>query len=377
MKKILSVCFVISFFILCPLSVCCAESKTDFSQVIDEINHELENSLDSNVCDLLDEEKISIKEPESISKINIKNVITYIWNSFTKSLKQPLKMLGKILAVSIICIFIKNISPNENSCSDVFSTLCILTVILIISDTISESFESLKNSIDQINNFLTAYIPIYASVAGASGCVLSSGSYSTIMMFICEVMALISSNILIPFLSAVLAFTLVAAINPSLKYGEIAETLKKSIIWLLSISMLLFVGLMTIQGLTGSAADGLAVKAVKFAASSFIPVVGSSVSEAYSTVKGSLGVIRTSVGSIGVIIVFLIVIKPIISIISIKFIIWISKIVNDLFGQKEISDFLKSTNSIISIGLSVIVVYAIVFIIETSVLMITALNSGG
>lgn len=374
MKKLFFIGIVICFFMLCPMYTCCAETNSEFSQIIDEINSELENSLDDNVCDILDKEQISIKEPESISKINIKNIFGYIYDSFTNSLTKPIKMLGKILAVSIICIFIKNISPHNNSCSDIFGILCILTVIIIISNTISESFISLKNSIDQITNFLTAYIPIYASVASASGCVLSSGSYNTIMIFICECMALISSNILIPFLSSILAFTLVGTINPCINYVEIAETLKKTVIWILSISMLLFVGLMSIQGLTGSAADNLAVKTVKFAASSFIPVIGSSISDAYSAVKGSIGVIRTCVGSIGVIIVFIIAIKPIISIVLIKIIIWFAKILNDLFGEKEISNFLKSTNSVISIGLSIIIVYAIVFIIETSILMITALH---
>ena len=113
---------------------------------------------------------------------------------------------------------------------------------------------------------------------------------------------ILADTILVPFLSAVLAVTLVSAINPSLDLGSLAESVKKAghmVAWHCDDS---FTGLLSIQSFAGAAADNLSARAVKFAASSFIPVIGGSVSEAYSAVKGSIGVIRTSVGVIGVII---------------------------------------------------------------------------
>ena len=79
--------------------------------------------------------------------------------------------------------------------------------------------------------------------------------------------------------------TLVSAINPSLDLGSLAESVKKLVIWVLGIVMTLFTGLLSIQSFAGAAADNLSARAVKFAASSFIPVIGGSVSEAYSAVK--------------------------------------------------------------------------------------------
>ena len=81
-----------------------------------------------------------------------------------------------------------------------------------------------------------------------------------------------------------LAVTLVSAINPSLDLGSLAESVKKLVIWVLGIVMTLFTGLLSIQSFAGAAADNLSARAVKFAASSFIPVIGGSISEAYSAV---------------------------------------------------------------------------------------------
>ncbi len=179
-----------------------------------------------------------------------------------------------------------------------------------------------------------------------------------------------------PFLSAVLAVTLVSAINPSLDLGSLAESVKKLVIWVLGIVMTLFTGLLSIQSFAGAAADNLSARAVKFAASSFIPVIGGSVSEAYSAVKGSIGVIRTSVGVIGVIIMSVIVAKPLLTLLAVKLAVWIGATINDIFGISNSGGLLKSINSVLSIGVSILAAYSIMFVISTSVVIMTAMNTG-
>ena len=115
---------------------------------------------------------------------------------------------------------------------------------------------------------------------------------------------------------------------------------------------------------------------VKFAASSFIPVIGGSVSEAYSAVKGSIGVIRTSVGVIGVIIMSVIVAKPLLTLLAVKLAVWIGATINDIFGISNSGGLLKSINSVLSIGVSILAAYSIMFVISTSVVIMTAMNTG-
>ena len=379
MKKIASLIVFTVFLILFPISANASEETgdNDFSELMGEINGEIGGNVDSGVSDILREDGISVQNPENVANIKPENVFSRIWNYFTDGLKKPIVMLGKIIAVSIIGAIIKSVSFEKSSCSQVFGLICIMSVILIITDTVSESFESMKNSIESMNTFMISYVPIFASVTAAGGAAISSGGYSAAMLFLCECMAVVASKILVPFLSVVLAFTLVSAVNPRLQFSGAADSVKKCTVWVLGAIMTVFVGIMALQGMTGGAVDNIAGKTLKFAASSFIPVIGGSVSEAYSAVKGSLGVIKNSVGSVGIIIVFLIVIKPIMAIIGVKFVLWLGKMINDIFCQKETSEFLKSVNSVMSIGLSVMVAYALVFIIATSILMAAAVPGGG
>ena len=375
MKKAVSI--LVAFLLMIVFSpVVFAEDDNGLNEILGEINESINDSIDSDVLNILDEEEISIENPQSVNDIKAENVIEKLISWFTDALKKPVVMLGKIIAVSLICIVMKSMTPDKGSAAKVYNLAGILSTIVLMSDTISDSFLTLQESMENINKFMISYIPLFSSVVSAGGNVTTGGSYTAVMLLICEAMAVVSSQILIPFLSIVLAVTLVSAVNPSLQFSGIAESVKKCTVWTLSAVMSIFVVLISLQGLTGGAVDNVASKVVKFATSSFIPVIGSSVSEAYSTVKGSLGVIRSGVGSIGIIIVFIMAVKPLLTIIAIKFMVWAGKLVNDAFGQKEISEFLKSTNSVLSIGLSIMVAYAIVFIIATAVVMMTAMNVG-
>lgn len=366
-KTIIILIMTALFALFAPVTY--AEQSDDFSQIVGEINDELERSSDPDVADFLDDENISVENSSSITDISIKSVLLSIASFFSDSLKKPAVMLGKILAVSIVCATIRGMSAQSGNLDKVYNVMCILSAIIIMTDTISESFQTLNNGIESMNKFMISYIPIYVSVLTAGGSPAGAGCYGSMTLFLCEVMAVVTSKILIPFLSVVLAVTLVSAVNPQLKFAGIADSVKRITTWGLSTVMTLFMGLLSIQGATGAAADNLAVRTLRFTAASFIPVIGNSISEALSAVRGSMGVIKASVGSIGIIIVFITAIKPIITIMAIKITIWLGRIANDLLGQRETAEFLKSTNSVLSIGLSILIAFAVAFVIATSVIM--------
>lgn len=53
--------------------------------------------------------------------------------------------------------------------------------------------------------------------------------------------------------------------------------------------MTVFTGLLSIQSIVGTSADTLGVKAAKFVVSNFVPIVGSAVADAYTTMRSGLG----------------------------------------------------------------------------------------
>ncbi len=376
MKKVIALLLVLAGFILTAPCVSAQESSS-IDSIISSIEKKLESGTSGEISKALDSNGISVSSPGSVGNIKPQGFIEKAWESFKSALRSPFVMLGKLLAVTLLGVVIKSVSANEDAISKVFELVCLVCTVTVITDTVRDSFLSIQSSINSVNTYLTAYLPVFSGITAAGGNVIGSNGYMAIMLLVCQVMSTVASKVLLPFLSIVLAVTLVAAINPRLSFADVAGSIKKVVIVGIGLIMTVFTGLMTIQGLTGAAADNVSSKTIKFAASSFIPIIGNSVSEAYSTFKGSLGVIRSTVGSIGIIVMFLIISKPLLSVLAVRFSVFLAKCVNDFFGRSNVSGLLKSVNSVLSIAMSIVIAYALIFTVATSVLMLTAFNLGG
>ena len=66
--------------------------------------------------------------------------------------------------------------------------------------------------------------------------------------------------------------------------------------------MLLLCGVLGLQTTLAKGSDGLAMRTVRFAAGSFLPVVGGSVSEALRTVAGSVSFLRSVAGTAAILV---------------------------------------------------------------------------
>ena len=180
-----------------------------------------------------------------------------------------------------------------------------------------------------------------------------------------------------PLVSVLTAMSVTGAINPDMRLGRVSFTVKKAVQWILGILTTLFTGLLTIQSTVGASADSLRSKAVRLTASSFIPFVGGAVSESYSAIKGSIGVIKTGTGAVGVIIIAIIVIPPIIAVIADRAAISLGKLFCEMLGLDRTAALLDELGTVLAIAMSVLIYFSIMFVISTCMILMTTLNIGG
>ena len=134
------------------------------------------------------------------------------------------------------------------------------------------------------------------SIAVGSGNLTAAGVYNIILVLIAEIAVQIASGFLMPLLSLCIALAIVDSLNPTISLSSIIEGIQKAVTWSLGLMMTIFVGLLSIQSIIGNSADSLSVKAGKFMVSSFVPVVGGAISDAYTTLKGALVYLRVELG---------------------------------------------------------------------------------
>ena len=110
-------------------------------------------------------------------------------------------------------------------------------------------------------------------------------------------------GLLVPLLYAYIAACCAHAALGSDGLKKLAALIKGTIVFLLTAGLLAFVGYLTASGAIAGSADAAAVKAAKMTISRAIPVVGGILSDAAETVLAGAGVLRGTVGVVGMLVV--------------------------------------------------------------------------
>lgn len=110
--------------------------------------------------------------------------------------------------------------------------------------------------------------------------------------------------------------TIVNNISEKIQLTRLVSLIKQIVSWSLGIILTIFIIAVSIQGSLGAVIDGATQKAAKFAISTFIPIVGKTLSDAADTVIGCTLMIKNAAG-IGVMTgILLICVLPLIKIIA-------------------------------------------------------------
>ena len=184
-----------------------------------------------------------------------------------------------------------------------------------------------------------------------------------------QVIAQIAADFLVPLIGIFLAFCLAGSVNSQLNISGIVSTVRNVVVWTLGLLLTIFVGMLTIRGLVAGSADTVTTKTAKFLLGSFVPVVGGALSEALNSVQGCMGVIRTTVGSFGIIVCFLTFLPILINMLLLMGTFHLSAGIADMMDVEKVSGVLKAGASALSLLFGILLMFAMLLIISVTVLL--------
>ena len=360
-----------------PLTVSAEDRQSErMGEIADGINSRIEESTDSGTKEILGGLELDVGSGEGIGGLTGQGVLGELWDIFFGELAAPSKMLGRLIAAAVLCTLAQSLAAGHAELDRLCRMLGALAAVLSVYGCLSDCITAAVGCLNELNVFMLSYIPVFAGVTGAAGGAAQGAAYYGTDLFLCEVTAFAAGKVIAPLLGVLTAVSAVGAIDPDIKLGGVAAAVKRAVQWLLGIMMTVFTGLLTVQNAVGAAADSAKSKAVRFAASSFIPVIGGSVSETYSAVRGSLGVIRAGTGSVGIIVIAAMVLRPLLILLAARAVMWAGRLCCGILGQEDMERFLGSVGSVLGIAMSIVICVSVMFVISTCIIMLTASGQG-
>ena len=129
------------------------------------------------------------------------------------------------------------------------------------------------------------------------------------------------------------------------------------------------------QNLISGSTDTAAAKTTRYVLSNFVPVVGSAVSDAYATVRGSLQILRSTTGVLGIMALCLLFLPPLLQLLLYRMVVAVGAAAAELFGTQRLLRLLRGTQQALAIAFALLVCFAVMFIVATAVAM--TIGKGG
>lgn len=216
---------------------------------------------------------------------------------------------------------------------------------------------------------MTSFIPVFAVIIATCGACVTSVSMSSLLLGASQVVSYVSNFVVVPLLGGFLSISLTTSVSPLLSRSGIADGIKKLAFWIMSLLTTVFVGILSIQTAFNTSADSLTLKTAKFIVGSSVPVAGTVLSEALTTVTASMGMIKSSVGIYGVIVCCAIFLPLLAELFIWRIVLILNSAISDLFSLQRISALLRSVDTVISVIIGIILLTGAMFVISLSLII--------
>lgn len=297
---------------------------------------------------------------------NIKDIILSLLGYLFKEVVANGELMTQLLILAVASAVLANLQGafTQGNIAILGHSVIYLVLISIALNSFSLAVNAGKESIDAMTSFLYGIMPVLFSLLAAMGNMTSVLLIQPTMVMMLSFSTFMIKTVVFPLIYFMAVLNIVSQISPHFKVTRLAGLFKDVSMGLFGIVMTVFVGFLGMQGLAGSVANGLTLKAAKFATGAFIPVVGRSLADAMDTVIGTSLILKNGIGIVGVIGIFLLCIIPGIKIIAISLIYRVVAAVLQPFGENQLSEALHSlANSLLLIFAAVAAVGLMFFFV--------------
>lgn len=358
-------------------------------------NNETENSLVSTVSDILNgidlsemQDMVDQIDEFNLVQTSIKEKIEKIlkgeyftdYTSLTSAIlslifgdiRKVLPLIFTIIAVGILCNIIGNLKSENKSISDIINFVFLSVIILLVLVSFKDILKTTNSTINFILKQMQIIFPILITLLSTIGSISSISIYNPLVAVLTSIVSIVFDKLLYPLFIVIFILTILDNLTNTIKLGKLNSFLISTFKWSIGIVFTLFTGFLSLQGISAGKYDSISLKATKFAMKSYIPIIGSYVSDGMDFFVLGATLVKNSIGLVGVIILVVTILSPIILIIIYKLSLQLCSGILEMTGNSSISSFLASCSKILILPIVLIIGIAFMYIITICLIMCTA-----
>lgn len=274
-------------------------------------------------------------------------------------------LLGQLLILAVVAAVLQNLQAafEQNTVSRTAYTVVFLVLLTLAMSSFTVAVNTGRDTIENMTSFIYSILPVVLTLMASVGGLVSASLLHPMVLGAIGVLTTVVKDVVFPLIYLAAILGIVTRITDRVPVSRLAGLAKDIATAATGITLTIFLGLLVIQGLAGTAADSLTLRTAKYMTGAFIPVVGKVLTDAVEVVAGTSLLLKDAVGLLGALAIVGLSIFPGLKILSLVVIYKLAAALVQPFGDSRIAEALDFMgNSLVLVFASVIAVGLMFFL---------------
>lgn len=303
-----------------------------------------------------------------------KDILSGLKRYFFHEVTLNFSLLGKLLIIAVICAVLQNMQAafEKGTVAKLAYFVCYLAIITLAINSFHVAVAAGLSAINKMTGFMQLLLPILLVVLTAMGNLTSVALFQPFLMAFLSFLGFLTKTIIFPLIYLTVVLSIVNHISENFKVTKLTGLVKQFTKVGLGLTLTLFIGVITVEGVAGGVVDGVSLRTAKFVTGAFVPVAGSMFADALDAVIGGSILLKNVLGITGVIILALLVLFPVIKILVIALIYRVAAALIQLLGDSMLADTLDDLAGSLLLSFAAVLMVGIMFFLAITALVATA-----
>jgi len=300
----------------------------------------------------------------------VESVLQIIRQSVNDTAFKPVRYFSRLVMLLIFSSLINFFTSKETE--GVTKLVNIVSMVVIIAN-IYEEFKVIIDDVSvsffEIKNFMISFLPVFAGISFASGEMITSTVYTGLFLVCVVTVANVCINYIIPSLNIYMAVGMTSTVSDIVNLKPVCEFYSKAVKLTMTAAVSVICFVLNMQTTITQAQDTMAVKTGKMLVTSTVPIIGSTLQGAVSSIYASMGVLKGFCGLAGIAVVLSIMLPHIMNLVVNWAGYYLLYIISHILDNTTAADLFSIFRQIIEIMLSISVLFTVLLLFSLSIMI--------
>jgi stage III sporulation protein AE len=280
-------------------------------------------------------------------------------------------LLGKLLFLAVLCALLQNLqnSFEQPAIALLAYSVCYIFLAVIALTVFYNAMTLARDTVGNMVGFMQALLPLLISLLAGVGAVTTAALFTPLMLFVVSTVSVVVRDVVLPLIFLAAVLQCVNHLSEKYQVGNLCALFRQVGMTVLGLTMVIFVGIVTVQGVAGGVADGVALRTAKYAAGTFIPVVGKMFADTVDMVMGASLIIKNAVGLFGIATVATLCVLPLIKVASLIFVIKLAGALVQPMGDEKMAKCLDEMGDNLVLVFGGVLAVAVMFFLTITMII--------